>query len=121
MTFAHFSAGSIITKLKLVTNTTVKFRLVSGSEEDPQFNINSQGQLTLARPLDREISDTHMIGVLAESESSPPLTALTEVLLKVQDENDHAPRFESVPYRTTIAENIEEGSAVLRGNFHSNV
>lgn len=108
----------MITKLKLVTNVTVKFRLVSGPEDNPQFNVDSQGQVTLARPLDREIADSHIIGILAETDSSPPLTALTEVLLKVLDENDHAPRFESVPYRTSIAENIEEGSPILRVIAH---
>lgn len=102
----------------MVTNTTVRFRIVSGSTENPQFNVDGQGQLTLARPLDRETADSHVIGILAETDSSPPLTGLTEVWLKVLDENDNAPRFESIPYRIAIAENIEEGSSILRVVAH---
>ena len=105
----------MITKLKMVTNTTVRYRLVSGSEDLPLFAIDSQGQLTLARTLDRELHDSHVVAVLAETDSSPPLTALAEVALKVLDENDHAPEFESSPYRLTLAENIEEGTSILKG------
>lgn len=112
--------GTIITKLKLVTNVTVKFRIVYGAVENPQFQIDSLGQLSLARPLDREEKDFHLIGVLAENEDNPLLTAITEVSLKVLDENDNAPRFESSPYRCTIAENIEEGSSILRVLAHDN-
>jgi protocadherin Fat 1/2/3 len=35
--------------------------------------------------------------------------------LKVLDENDHAPEFESSPYRLTLAENVEEGTSILKG------
>ncbi|KAK6637236.1 hypothetical protein RUM44_007650 [Polyplax serrata] len=112
--------GTIITKLKLVTNVTVKFRIVSGAIDNPQFSVDSSGQLTVARPLDREEKDFHVIGIVAESEMNPLLTAVTEVSLKVLDENDNAPRFESSPYKCTIAENIEEGSSLMRVIAHDN-
>ncbi|XP_068083906.1 fat-like cadherin-related tumor suppressor homolog [Anabrus simplex] len=110
--------GTIITRLKTVTNTSVHYRIVSGSEELPLFSVDAQGQLYLARTLDREVKDSHLIAILAETDSSPPLTALAEVTLKVLDENDHMPEFESSPYRLTIAENIEEGTSILRVVAH---
>lgn len=101
----------------MVTNMSIHYRLVSGSEETPLFAVDTQGQLSLARTLDRELQDSHVVAILAETDSSPPLTALAEVTLKVLDENDHAPEFESSPYRLTLAENIEEGTSILKGLF----
>nr|CAD7199208.1 unnamed protein product [Timema douglasi] len=108
------SPGTLITRLKTVTNTSVRYLLVSDSEQTPQFAVDSSGQLTLLRSLDRELQDSHLIAVLAETDSSPPLTALTQVTLKVLDENDNAPEFESSPYKMTLAENVVEGTSVLR-------
>jgi protocadherin Fat 1/2/3 len=101
----------------MVTNTSVHYRLVSGSEEAPLFLVDTQGQLSLTHPLDRELQDSHVVAILAETDSSPPLTALAEVTLKVLDENDHAPEFESSPYRLMLAENVEEGTSILKGLF----
>ncbi|XP_053978063.1 fat-like cadherin-related tumor suppressor homolog isoform X1 [Hylaeus volcanicus] len=106
--------GTPITRLKTVTNSTVSYRIVSGDEDSPLFTIDSHGQITLAKPLDRELKDNHLIGVLAETDSSPPLTALAEISLQVLDENDHAPKFESNPYSINLAENIEEGTSILK-------
>nr|CAD7568523.1 unnamed protein product [Timema californicum] len=108
------SPGTLITRLKTVTNTSVRYLLVSGSEQTPQFAVDSSGRLTLLRSLDRELQDSHLIAVLAETDSSPPLTALTQVTLKVLDENDNAPEFDSSPYKMTLAENVAEGTSVLR-------
>lgn len=112
------SVGTPITKLKTVTNSTVTYRIVSGDEDNPLFTIDSHGQITLARPMDRELKDNHLIGVLAETDSSPPLTALAEISLQVLDENDHAPKFESNPYAINLAENIEEGTSILKVIAH---
>ncbi|XP_076227334.1 FAT atypical cadherin kugelei isoform X9 [Nomia melanderi] len=106
--------GTPITRLRTVTNTTVTYRIVSGDEDSPLFTIDSHGKITLAKPLDRELKDNHLIGVLAETDSSPPLTALAEISLQVLDENDHSPQFESNPYSISLAENIEEGTSILK-------
>lgn len=98
-------------------NSSVHYRIISGSEESPMFSVDSHGQLILIQPLDRESQDLHVIAVLAETDSSPPLTALAEITLKVLDENDHVPEFESNPYKLTLAENVEEGTSVLKGKY----
>lgn len=110
--------GTVITKLKMVSNVSVSYRIVSDSSEDrPQFMIDEQGQLCLAAPLDFEVKDSHLIGILAETDASPPLSALAEVNVQVLDENDHAPQFESNPYVIYVAENIEEGTSILKGKY----
>ncbi|KAG8212677.1 hypothetical protein J437_LFUL019545, partial [Ladona fulva] len=108
--------GEIITRLKMVTNGTVKFRIISGNDNtgNPLFDVNEQGQLFLVGKLDREAQDVHIIAIVAETDSSPPLTALTDVTLMVLDENDNAPVFESSPYKLTLAENIDEGTAIMK-------
>lgn len=111
--------GTIITKLKMATNVSVSFRIISEMDTNrPQFNIDDNGQLSLAAPLDFEIKDSYIIGVIAETDASPPLTALAEVHLQVLDENDHSPIFESNPYILSIAENIEEMTSLLKVTAH---
>lgn len=108
------AAGTLITRLKLISNVSASFDIISEQDDNPQFNIDDRGQLTLARPLDFEFQTSYVIGVLALTDSSPPLTALVEIILQVLDENDHAPHFESNPYILNLAENIEEGTSVLK-------
>ncbi|XP_055595283.1 fat-like cadherin-related tumor suppressor homolog isoform X3 [Uranotaenia lowii] len=106
--------GTVITRLKLSGNVTAKYRILSDELEEPQFSMNNDGELRLAKTLDRETRDVHLIAILAETDSSPPLTAVTEVNLHVQDENDNTPMFESNPYLFTLAENIEKGSSIMK-------
>lgn len=109
--------GTVIARLKMVSNVSVTYKIISGSEDEPQFVVNAQGQVALARPLDFEAQVSHLIGILAETESSPPLTALCEISVQVLDENDHSPQFESNPYILNLAENVVEGTSILKGNF----
>ncbi|XP_021704618.1 fat-like cadherin-related tumor suppressor homolog isoform X2 [Aedes aegypti] len=106
--------GTVITRLKLSGNVTAKYRILSDELEEPQFSINNVGELRLAKTLDRELKDVHLIAILAETDSSPPLTAVTDVTLHVQDENDNTPMFESNPYSFSLAENIEKGSSIMK-------
>ncbi|XP_040169862.1 fat-like cadherin-related tumor suppressor homolog isoform X4 [Anopheles arabiensis] len=106
--------GTVITRLKLSGNVTARYRILSDELEEPQFSINDAGQLRLAKTLDREVRDAHLIAILAETDSSPPLTAVTEIVLHVQDENDNTPIFESNPYSFALAENIEKGSSIMK-------
>nr|XP_022919754.1 fat-like cadherin-related tumor suppressor homolog isoform X3 [Onthophagus taurus] len=110
--------GTIITSLKMISNVTVSYKILSGSEDSPTFAVDSQGHLSLARPLNFESQVSHVIGILAETDSSPPLTALVEITLQVLDENDNAPHFESSPYVINLAENTEEGTSILKVTAH---
>lgn len=112
--------GTPITRLKTVMtgNRTVTCRLISSGENFP-FSVDPKTcRVTLSSSLDREAKDSYLIGVLAETESSPPLTALAEISLQVLDENDHAPKFESNPYSIVVAENIDEGTSILKVVAH---
>lgn len=132
------ATGTVITRLKVFSNVSVNFEIgkfftwptripanslrlvlaVSDSEENPQFSIDGQGQVVLARPLNFEKQPTHLIGVLALTDSSPPLSALAEIVLQVQDENDHAPIFENSTYKLILAENVPEGSSIMKRRIY---
>ncbi|GLV44546.1 kugelei [Carabus blaptoides fortunei] len=111
--------GTVITKLKMVSNISVTYRIVSDNSDDrPQFVIDDHVQLCLAAPLDFEIKESHLIGILAETDASPPLSTLAEVTVQVLDENDHAPQFESNPYIIFVTENINEDTSILKVIAH---
>lgn len=112
--------GTVITRLKLLmTNSSAKYRIATETNADaPQFTIADDGELRLAKALDREQCDLHYIGVYAESDSSPSLTAFTEIRLHVQDENDNAPIYESARYHLVLAENIEKGTSIMKVTAH---
>ncbi|XP_058804510.1 fat-like cadherin-related tumor suppressor homolog isoform X2 [Phymastichus coffea] len=112
--------GTPITRLKTVTriNSTIACRIISAGDNFPFLIDPKTCRVTLSVILDREIRDSYLIGVLAETDSSPPLTALAEISLQVLDENDHAPKFESNPYTVVVAENIDEGTAILKVIAH---
>lgn len=116
----HAPQGALISRVNLLGNSSSsRLRIIPpfGEKSEPAlFTINAAGELRLAGNLDREKQDEHVIGILAETDSSPPLTALFELVLHVQDENDRVPEFDSNPYDLLVAENVEKESTILRVN-----
>lgn len=114
--------GTLIGRLNLVNgnSTTANYRIISVDDDydDPQFTINGDGELKLGKTLDRERKDLYYISVLAETDSSPPLTAVADIELRVQDVNDEKPTFESNLYSLAVAENVEKGTSILKVHAH---
>lgn len=110
--FFYPNSESVITKVKLVSETPAKFRLICNAD---LFSIDDEGQIQLTGQLDHETTSRHVIGVLAYTDSSPPLTALSEIHLQVLDVNDNSPRFHSEEYHVSVAENIPKGTQILKG------
>lgn len=107
--------GTLISRISLTGNITASYRIISLDDpDDPQFTINGEGELKLGKTLDREAKDLYYINILAETDSSPPLTAVTEIELRILDVNDVIPSFESNLYSLAVAENIDKGSSILK-------
>lgn len=100
----------------MVSEVETKYKITASEETAKLFTINDQGQITTTGLLDREKQSFHILGVFAYTESSPPLTALTEVYVKVLDENDNAPEFDNDLYSAKISESIIEGTSVVKSN-----
>jgi protocadherin Fat 1/2/3 len=99
-----------------VSEVETKYKITASDETAKLFTINDKGQITVTGLLDREKQAFHILGVFAYTESSPPLTALTEVYVKVLDENDNAPEFDNDFYNAKISETIAEGTIVVKSN-----
>lgn len=111
--------GTLISRIALTGNVTASLRIISVDDpNDPQFTINDDGELKLGKTLDRESKDLYYINILAETDSSPPLTAVAEIELRILDVNDVIPSFESNLYSLAVAENIEKGSSILKVHAH---
>lgn len=71
------------------------------------------GELT-ARPLDRESQSRYLLQITAQDRGAPSSRQGTcNISITVEDENDNDPRFESVKYIATIAEDEPIGTSVL--------
>lgn len=105
-----------MTTVKLVSEVETKYKITASEETIKLFTINDKGQISTSGLLDREKQAFHILGVFAYTESSPPLTALTEVYVKVLDENDNAPEFDNDLYSVKISETIAEGTPVVKSN-----
>lgn len=99
----------MVTQVKLVTQMTVEYKLLA---ESSQFSIDGEGVIKLTSALDREAATSHTLGVLA---LRPPLSGFTEVYVSVVDVNDNPPRFQSAVYNVRVAENVAEGTSIIRG------
>lgn len=111
--------GTLISRVVLSGNVTASFRIISIDDpEDPQFTIGDDGELKLGKTLDREAKDLYYINILAETDSSPPLTAVCEIELRILDVNDETPSFESNSYSLAVAENVDKGSSILKVHAH---
>ena len=110
------SEGLMVTQVEAIDldqglNGTVSYSIESG---DSGFQIDSTtGEITAHRTFDREEQPTYSLAVVASDGGTPSLSATTEVLVEIGDENDNAPFF-PFPYMfARIFENAPIGSHVL--------
>ncbi|KAM6933567.1 protocadherin Fat 3-like [Xenentodon cancila] len=80
------------------------------------FSIDKfSGIVVLEHVLDREVQPTHQITVSASDQGSPvALHSLVNVTITVLDINDNPPVFEHRDHLTTVPEDVQVGTEVLR-------
>lgn len=103
--------GTVAAKVKVVSNKAVDFKLLSGTSA---FSINSAGEIRTIHILDRETTETYLLGVLALTHTSPPLAAFTEVSVQLVDVNDNTPYFHNDNYSIVLPENTPQASSILK-------
>ncbi|XP_063865139.1 LOW QUALITY PROTEIN: cadherin-related tumor suppressor-like [Scylla paramamosain] len=78
------------------------------------FSVNAtSGQISLLRALDREERDQYTLTVVAMDTGTPRLTGTGTISVLVQDENDHAPRFENEVYQAEVSESVDPDTQVV--------
>ena len=71
-------------------------------------------QVRVIEALDRETTERFELTVRAETRTSPSLVGFTRITVQLMDVNDNAPKFESNPYRVSVAENAALGSSIVQ-------
>ncbi|XP_066488986.1 protocadherin-23 [Tiliqua scincoides] len=93
-------------------NGNISYRIIFPSDV---FSIDSQnGSVFLAKAVTYEDKNP-VVQLLIEAcdNGSPPLTALTSVLVQIQDVNKDAPQFTTPLYNVSVSENASVGEKLL--------
>nr|XP_055033330.1 protocadherin alpha-5-like [Misgurnus anguillicaudatus] len=87
------------------------FRLEIKDREDGKIPI-----LILHKPLDREVTKTMKLELIALDGGKPPKSGSIEILIDVLDINDNVPVFTKETYTVTLNENAPVGTTILQVN-----
>ncbi|CAL1545097.1 unnamed protein product, partial [Lymnaea stagnalis] len=91
----------------------VRYTFDGGDNGNGAFSIDSQGWIRLAREVDREVTPSYDLVVVAvDSDPVSPQSASVVVHIDVEDVNDNPPIFENSVFTVFIQENSPMGSTV---------
>ncbi|XP_060144649.1 cadherin-8 isoform X2 [Globicephala melas] len=95
-----------------ITSSPIRFSIDRHTDLERQFNVNADdGKITLATPLDRELSVWHNITIIATEIRNHSQISRVPVAIKVLDVNDNAPEFAS-EYEAFLCENGKPGQVI---------
>ncbi|XP_070244422.1 cadherin-8 [Bos mutus] len=104
--------GQVTARDPDITSSPIRFSIDRHTDLERQFNINADdGKITLATPLDRELSVWHNITVIATEIRNHSQISRVPVAIKVLDVNDNAPEFAS-EYEAFLCENGKPGQVI---------
>ncbi|KAJ6650293.1 hypothetical protein lerEdw1_013425 [Lerista edwardsae] len=95
-------------------NGLIKYNISSGNEAG-LFAVNvSTGALSLAKPLDYELSQKHDMTISAVDGGWLARTGYCGITVSVIDVNDNSPAFNPEDYFPSVLENVPSGTTVIR-------
>lgn len=97
-------------------DSPVVYSMLSPSDARSQtmFKIDSRtGVISTSATLDREVINMHYFRVIATDDSFPPRSGTTILQVNVLDCNDHAPKFETEQFDTTVSEGVSVGTNII--------
>ncbi|XP_046539312.1 cadherin-8 [Equus quagga] len=104
--------GQVTARDPDITASPIRFSIDRHTDLERQFNINADdGKITLATPLDRELSVWHNITIIATEIRNHSQISRVPVAIKVLDVNDNAPEFAS-EYEAFLCENGKPGQVI---------
>ncbi|XP_017456869.1 cadherin-8 isoform X1 [Rattus norvegicus] len=104
--------GQVTARDPDITSSPIRFSIDRHTDLERQFNINADdGKITLATPLDRELSVWHNISIIATEIRNHSQISRVPVAIKVLDVNDNAPEFAS-EYEAFLCENGKPGQVI---------
>lgn len=95
-------------------NGEITYTITAGNVGN-KFSIDARtGELT-ARPLDRESQGRYLLTITAQDRGSPaPLQGSCNISVRVDDQNDNDPRFDSPRYAAMVPEDAPTDTSVVR-------
>ncbi|XP_019791091.1 cadherin-8 isoform X1 [Tursiops truncatus] len=104
--------GQVTARDPDITSSPIRFSIDRHTDLERQFNVNADdGKITLATPLDRELSVWHNITIIATEIRNHSQISRVPVAIKVLDVNDNAPEFAS-EYEAFLCENGKPGQVI---------
>ncbi|KAB0799258.1 hypothetical protein PPYR_07138 [Photinus pyralis] len=87
---------------------------ITGGNPGNKFSIDMHtGELT-ARSLDRESHSRYHLAITAQDHGNPPLQGICNITVRVEDQNDNDPKFDSLKYAATILEDVPVETSILQ-------
>ncbi|XP_075833156.1 cadherin-8 isoform X2 [Microtus pennsylvanicus] len=104
--------GQVTARDPDITSSPIRFSIDRHTDLERQFNVNADdGKITLATPLDRELSVWHNITIIATEIRNHSQISRVPVAIKVLDVNDNAPEF-AAEYEAFLCENGKPGQVI---------
>ena len=95
-------------------NAEVRYSIVGG-DSTGSFSIDeATGRIEVSGPLDREVVAVYNLAVAARDQGSPSLQDTINVVVRLLDVNDYAPRFPQASYTANVVENTRADVTVTR-------
>lgn len=92
-------------------NGELSYNITRGNE-DRKFGIFPDGNLYIAKSLDRETKDFYKLSIRAQDNGVPPRNSECNITIHVTDDNDNKPIFLNATYLFTFPENRPLGGYV---------
>ena len=95
-------------------NAIVHYSIIGGNTQN-QFDVDEDsGDITVTKQLDHETTKTYRLVIRAQDRGSPTRSNTTQVIINVDDVNDHSPKFYSQYFQEAVAENVPESYSIVR-------
>uniref|UniRef100_A0A8D2D8V5 Dachsous cadherin-related 2 n=1 Tax=Sciurus vulgaris TaxID=55149 RepID=A0A8D2D8V5_SCIVU len=94
-------------------NGAVRFHIIDGNTNEYFAIHETSGELSTTRALDREQVSNFTLIVLCSDLGDPPQSSVTQLQVRVLDDNDHSPSFPIPHYQSSVREDAEVGTTVL--------
>ncbi|CAL4103549.1 unnamed protein product [Meganyctiphanes norvegica] len=95
-------------------NRNIDYSIVSGNSNGTFQITSNTGEIILMKKLDRETQAEFRLITLARDRGNPVKNATCQVVITVDDVNDHAPDFNQTTYAIEVSEMLGLGASIIQ-------
>ncbi|KAL2085992.1 hypothetical protein ACEWY4_019312 [Coilia grayii] len=104
--------GSVSARDPDLTKSGIRYSIDRNTDLERFFNVDAtSGDISTAKPLDREVNSVHNITIFAMESQDPSQVGRGVAVITVMDINDNAPMF-AIEYETLLCENSAPGQVI---------